>query len=81
MNVTTDHDRYRADALFFEAHREELLRQHPEHWVAVYDQRVVGTARELLQLLEQLDRLGLPRGRVFVEFVSAKDDLLILTTE
>jgi Family of unknown function (DUF5678) len=81
MNPTAEHERYRADALFFEEQREELLQQHPEHWIAVYDRRIVGTARELLQLLEQLDRQGLPRGRVFVEFLPAKEDLLILDAE
>lgn len=79
MQVERGIEHYRADALYFEAHRQELLRQYDDHWVAVYDQRVVATAREHSELLDQLDRQGFPRGEVFIEYLSAKEDLLILS--
>ncbi len=78
MQVEQEIEHYRADALYFEAHRQELLRQYPEQWVAVYDRQVVATASEIPELREQLDQQGFPRGEVFVEYVSTKDDLLIL---
>lgn len=78
MAVKEDLERSRADALFFQAHREELLDQYAERWVAVYEQHVVATADRLPQLLKRIDRAGLPRGRVFIEFLSTKEDLLIL---
>jgi len=78
QQIQQELDHYRNDALYFEHHRQELLRRYPERWIAVYDQQVVGTAKRLPQLLKQLEKRGLPRGRVFIEHVSAKEDLLIL---
>lgn len=78
MQAQQELERYRNDALYFEGHRQTLLRQHPERWIAVYDQRVVGIAKRLPQLIKQLDKLGLPRRRVFIEHVSAKEDTLNL---
>ena len=79
MQAQPDLEQYRNDALYFERHREEFLRRHPERWVAIYDQQVVGTARRLPHLVRQLQKRGFPRGRVFIEHVSAKEDLLILS--
>lgn len=78
--VQQELERYRNDALYFEEHRQELLERYPEQWVAVYNREVAGTAKRLPQLLRQLEKHGLPRADVFIEHISAKDDLLILTT-
>jgi hypothetical protein len=79
MQVQRDLERYREDALYFEAHREQLLVEHPEQWVAIYRNQVVGSAEELPELLSRLDEQGIPRGRSFIEYVSSKDDILILS--
>ncbi len=78
MQVQTELERYHNDALYFEQHRQGFLEQHPDHWIAVYKQQVVGVARGLPQLLKQLDKKGLPRGRVFIERLSTKEEILIL---
>ena len=70
--------RFKRDTSYYEAHRQELLEQYPEQWVAIYEQRVVGTAKNLKRLVAQLQRKGIPQGRAFVEYVTAKEDLLIL---
>jgi hypothetical protein len=74
-------ERYRTDALYFEQHRQELLRRYPEHWIAVYDQDIVGIAKRLPRLLQKLEKQGLPRGQVFIEHVSSKEDLLTFHAE
>lgn len=76
--VQSDLEHYHADALYFAAHRQELLDQYPDRWVAVYDRQVVASAKQLPRLLQQLDRQGLPRGKVFVEYLATNEDLLIL---
>ena len=78
MQVQQELDRYRADALYLEEHREELLEQYPERWVAIYNLQVVGAARDPRRLVKQLDRKGIPSGRVYREYLTNKDELLIL---
>jgi hypothetical protein len=79
MPIQHEIERYRADALYFEENREELVRQYPDRWIAIYGQRVVGTAKRLPVLVKQLERRGFPRGRVYIERASTKDDMLILS--
>lgn len=78
MQVQQELERYRRDAFYLEQHREELLRQYPEQWIAIYHQQVVGAANDLRRLIRQLERKGIPPGEVFEEFLTNKDELLIL---
>ena len=76
--VQKELERYRDDALFFDRHRQELLRQHPDRWVAIYNQQVVGAATDIKRLIRQLDRKGIPPAQVYREYLTEKEDLLIL---
>ena len=70
--------RFRTDALYYEAHRQELLQKYPEHWVAILNEEVVGADTDFDQLLNQLEQKGVPGERVFIEHATEKDELLIL---
>ena len=78
MQVQQELERFNEDMAYFDAHRQEILDQYPERWVAIYDSRVVGTAKNLPRLMAQLERQGIPTGQAFVEYVTGHDDLLIL---
>jgi hypothetical protein len=79
MNTVQDElERFKQDTSYYEAHYQELLEEYPEQWVAIYDQQVVGVAKDLKRLVARLQRKGIPPGRAFVEYVTAKEDLLIL---
>lgn len=78
QEVQQDLERFRKDAEYFDEHRQEFLRQYPEQWVAVYHQQVVGAAADPKRLIKQLERKGIPPGQVFREYVTEKEDLLIL---
>lgn len=78
MQVQQELERYRRDAFYLEQHREELLRQYPEQWIAIYHEQVVGAAKDPRRLIRQLERKGIPPGEVFEEFLTNKDELLIL---
>jgi hypothetical protein len=73
-------ERYRVDADYFDAHRSELLLRYPEQWVAVYNQEVVGAAGDIEELVKQLERKGIRPGRTYREFLTEKDEFLILST-
>jgi hypothetical protein len=70
--------RFKRDTQYYEAHREELLIQYPEHWVAVFNQQVVGAAPDFEPLLAMLEQSGIPVERTLIEHVTRKDELLIL---
>ena len=70
--------RFTQDMLYFDQHRHELLQQYPEHWVAIYNQQVVGAAKDLKRLIKQLERKGIPPSQVFREYLTDQADLLIL---
>jgi hypothetical protein len=58
---------------YFEAHREELLEQYPEHWVVIYQRHLVGAASNLDQLTALLDHLqdtGISISEVLVEYLN-----------
>jgi len=76
--IQEDMDRYRADAAYFEAHRRALLEEYPEQWVAVYHQEVVGAAKDIKRLVKQLERKGIRPGRTYREYLTDKEELLIL---
>jgi hypothetical protein len=76
--VQQDLDRFTRDMLYFDQHREELLQQYPERWVAVYNQQVVGAAKDPKRLVRQLQRKGIPPGQVFREYLTEEEVLLIL---
>ena len=70
--------RFKRDTQYYEAHREELLTQYPEQWVAVFNQQVVGAAPDFEQLLAMLEQNSIPVERTLIEHVTRKEELLIL---
>lgn len=72
-------ERFRRDTAYYERHREELLEQYPEQWVAIFKEQVVGAAPEFDQLLDRLQGRGIPVGQALVEHLTRKDELLILS--
>ena len=71
-------ERHRADAVYFEAHRAELLDHYPEQWVAVYNQEVAGAAKDIKRLVRQLERKGIRPGRTYRAYLTEKEELFIL---
>ncbi len=70
--------RFKRDTSYYEAHHQELLDQYPEQWVAIYEQRVVGTGPDFEELLGELKSKGFSVGQVLVEYLTLREDLLIL---
>lgn len=77
MQVEEELDRFQADMAYFDGHREEMLKKYLEQWVAIYNHAVVGAAKALPSLVAQLEQKGL-RGKAFVDYVTEREDLLIL---
>ncbi|MBI4311899.1 MAG: hypothetical protein HY681_08960 [Chloroflexi bacterium] len=58
---------------WFYAHREELVKEHPDQWVGMYQNKVV-VAGELEDLIERMEKAGIPRGKALVEFLNTKEE-------
>ncbi len=78
--VQQELERFTADAQYFDRHRQELLAQYPERWVAVYQQEVVGAARDLKRLIAQLERKGIPPAQAYRAFLTEREETLILVS-
>lgn len=70
--------RFQRDVDYFESRYEQLLQEHPEQWVAIFNQAVVGTDTDFDALLETLDQAGIPIEKALIEHVTAEEDVLIL---
>ena len=57
------------DHEFLVAHREELLKQYPDKWVAVYQEKVVAVAPTMRGLFRKVEAQGIRRGDVKGEFL------------
>ncbi len=78
MQAQQELARFTADMAYVDQHRQELLRQYPDRWVAVYNEHVVGAAKDLKKLIKHLERKGITPGHVYREYLTDKEDLLIL---
>ena len=70
--------RFHQNVEYFQMHREELLKQYPEQWVAVFDEGIVGADPDYEHLLDELQAKHVPLGKVFIQRATDKDELLIL---
>jgi hypothetical protein len=77
--VQQELEQYRSDAHYFDEHRAELLAQYPERWVAIYNQHVVAVAKDAKRLKSQLERKGIKPSRVYREYLTQQEELLILS--
>ncbi len=80
LDATTRHEaeRFQRDIAFLLNSKPELVAKYADEWVAVRDQEVVAHAKELPSLLADLDELGIPRAHTLIDFLTTKDEVLIL---
>ena len=71
--------RFERDVAYYEAHYQDLLARHPEQWIAIYNQAVVGVAKKFDDLLVALRQGGVPPEHALVEHLSRNEDVLILS--
>ena len=57
------------DLEFAFAHMEEWRRIYPNHWIAVFDQKLVAAESSPDLLLQRLREQNIPRGESFVKFL------------
>ena len=79
--VLEDFARHRRDVEFFEYHGEELLKEYPNEWVAVYNVEVVDTDKDFFVLLDRLEEKGIPTNKTVIHFMDTNPKPLILVQQ
>ena len=69
---------FKRDIDYYEEHREELLRQYPDDWIAILNQKVVRVGSDLDALLDGLRRQGVPPQHALIKRMTREEDILIL---
>jgi hypothetical protein len=57
---------------FWQAQASAMQKQHPDEWVAVVDEKVVASARNLSDLVDTLVALGIDLESAHASFVETK---------
>jgi len=68
--VDSDLRAFRKDARVLSSKRQHLISQYPNQWVGIHESKVVAKGETLDSVVEQLDALGIPRGRAIVRYIS-----------
>ena len=68
-------EKFQRDIDYGEAHREELLGQYPEQWVAILDQQVVGDSADPYQLIADLRAKAISTERVLLRHLTHRPEL------
>lgn len=61
------------DSAFFRQNYEELLNQHPEQWVGIFNQKVSGVSADMDELIHELKRKGVPLDQVLFEYLAEEE--------
>ena len=61
-----------------EARRAELTKQYPDKWVAMANRDIVAVAESLTALITEVDKQGIPRFGLVVEYLDTKPRNMIL---
>ena len=70
-------DQSKKDIDFLNAHWPAWVGQHPDKWVAVYGEEMVGLGDTFDEVIQAAETKGAPRPRVVVEFL-AKDPIAMI---
>ena len=68
----------RKDADFLNAHWPDWVAEHPDKWVAVFEEEMVGLGDTFDEVIRAAEAKGAPRGRIVVEFLATDPIAMIL---
>ena len=72
VRIKAELKRCEKDQKYFSERYRELLELYPEHWIAVYNEEVVGTDTDFPQLLDDLMARGYPIEKLAVNKATAE---------
>lgn len=76
--IYEDLTKFRRDVTLLAQQRPKLTKKHPNKWIAFYNGNVLFIADTLDDLLQLVDKEGLPRDKVVTQFLSTQKRIMIL---
>jgi hypothetical protein len=69
---------FRKNAKVLSASRASLIQKYPKQWIAIYGREVKASGGSLNKVLEEVDRLKLPRNRVVIRYIERTARRMVL---
>ena len=69
---------FEANHRYLRENYADLLKEYPEQWIAVHEQRVVANAPSMAKIFTTINQLGIDRHFTVVEFLNTDSRPLIL---
>jgi hypothetical protein len=73
-----DLEQFRHDAEHYASVREDLQREYPEHWVAIYQGKLAAADPDEDRFFASLERQGVPASKAVIEHLLAVDVIVVL---
>jgi len=77
-DFSSDLNSYEGDFLFFRSKIEELRKELPNKFVAIKDKEVISSGDSVAKVAESIRKQGIEPSGTVIEFVSKKEQVLIL---
>lgn len=76
--VAREMQAFEKDSNAFFSQEKRLLEQYPQQWVAFYDGKVQAHGPTHETVLKEVEKRGLPKGRVIIRFLDQSERPLIV---
>ncbi len=74
-------DQFSQDTMYLASIRPELQNKYPDHWVAVYEKKIIATAPTLKEVMRTLQANKIPTARAVVDFLRAEPIAMVLQAQ
>jgi hypothetical protein len=72
VNLDDRLKRLDADIRYFEAHREGWCREHPDKWIAVFEEQLISVAESESEIWADLQAKGIPLGQTIIDLLKPR---------
>ena len=69
---------FEKDTRFLDDHRQIWTTQYPDQWAAVYEERLIGCASTIAEVMQMAEREGIPCNRLATDYLPSRPVKMIL---
>ena len=79
--IAAEFEQFKKNITFYDENKKKISRKFPEMWIGVSNQSVVGTARDLSDLITKLENKGIDPSATYIQFATRKKFPLVLASK